>query len=71
MFLLIRCCVLLFFIMIGSWFMSGTCIVSGFFNYVPKYEISRMVVMITSLMTFIKGGLKLNKYLISKFERTL
>lgn len=70
MYLLTKCFILSVLIMIGNWFLSGACIVPGFIDYTPQYELSKMIVMITSLTTFITLGLKLNKYIARKFDLT-
>lgn len=70
MYLLTKCFILFVLIMIGNWFLSGAYIVPDFVNYTPQYEISKMIVMITSLTTFISLGLKLTKYIAYKFKLT-
>lgn len=70
MYLLKKCLILFSFIMIGNWFLSGACIISGFIDYTPQYELSKLIVMITSLTTFITLGLKLSNYISRKFYLT-
>ena len=52
--------------MIGFWFSSGAGIIPEFFIYTPPPELSKIVISISSLLSFFKIGHILTRLILKK-----
>lgn len=66
MFLLFKCVVLFVGLMIGFLFISGAGVTPVFFIYTPPVELSRLVVIISSLLSFVALSQKIIRYVAKK-----
>jgi len=56
------------FLMTGFLFISGAGVVAEFFIYTPPPELSKLVVIISSLLSFVALAHKVNSFLAKKYK---
>ncbi|WP_157178900.1 hypothetical protein [Pantoea sp. GM01] len=60
--------VLFIFLMAGFLFISGAGVISKFFIYTPPPELSKLVVIVSSLLSFVSLARKVSRYLARKHK---